>query len=240
MNGPHSVTAPGPCLQNNSVFAPRRYHENIGQGEMRWRVLLLLLYSWRPVARDLTSVKVCMLPAYNYPLPGLSLFVCRLNTIMETLNRVWQTPWYKQDRVTGKTVSSRHYQREEGETEYLSLTVQCLSHTGVGKGEEDGKICSYLHRGSLGGNLRKAFKQTLGETSRNNFSPLSILSMQDDRVYNFLNSSSKVKYFRNNLCSLFPHISRQMSKSAGWAPGLTGLGSPRFSEFVSPVERGKN
>ena len=121
MNGPHSVTAPGPCLQNNSVFAPRRYHENIGQGEMRWRVLLL--YSWRPVARDLTSVKVCMLPAYNYPLPGLSLFVCRLNTIMETLNRVWQTPWYKQDRVTGKTVNSRHYQREEGETEYLSLTA---------------------------------------------------------------------------------------------------------------------
>ena len=46
MNGPHSVMALGLCLQNNSVFAPRRYHENIGQGEMGWG--LLLLYSWRP------------------------------------------------------------------------------------------------------------------------------------------------------------------------------------------------
>ena len=68
MNGPHSVMAPGPCLQNNSVFAPRLYHENIGQGEMTGAGAAVLL-----AARDLTSVKVCMLPAYNYPLPP-SLF----------------------------------------------------------------------------------------------------------------------------------------------------------------------
>ena len=238
MNGPHSVTAPGPCLQNNSVFAARRYHENIGQGAMRWRELLL--YSWRPVARDLTSVKVCMLPAYNYPLPVPLCLQTKYNygNFKQSLtDSLIQTG--SGDR--GKTVNSRHYQCEEGETEYLSLTAHSAVFITNGCWEgEDGKICSYLHRGSLGGNLRKAYKQTLGETSRNNFSPLSVLSMQDGRVYNFLNSCSKVKYFRNNLCSLFPHISRQMSKSAEWAPGLTGLSSPRFSEFVSPVERGKN
>lgn len=238
MNGPHSVTAPGPCLQNNSVFAARRYHENIGQGAMRGRELLL--YSWRPVARDLTSVKVCMLPAYNYPLPVPLCLQTKYNygNFKQSLtDSLIQTG--SGDR--GKTVNSRHYQCEEGETEYLSpYSSQCsVYHKRVLGGGGWENMFLFTSRQS-GGDLRKAYKQTLGETSRNNFSPLSVLSMQDGRVYNFLNSCSKVKYFRNNLCSLFPHISRQMSKSAEWAPGLTGLSSPRFSEFVSPVERGKN
>lgn len=175
-------------------------------------------------------------------IPSPSLFVCRLNTIMETLNRVWQTPWYKQDRVTEARQSTADIiSARKGKLNICppQLTVQCLSQTGVGRGRM-GKYVPIYIEAVWGGNLRKAYKQTLGETSRNNFSPLSVLSMQDGRVYNFLNSCSKVKYFRNNLCSLFPHISRQMSKSAEWAPGLTGLSSPRFSEFVSPVERGKN
>ena len=178
MNGPHSVMAPGHCLQNKSVFAPSRYHENIGQGEMRWR-LVLLLYSWRPVPEiwhQSESEFACCLHIM-IPAPGLSLFCLQTKYNYGNFKHSLADFWYKQDRVTVKTVNSRHYQCEEGETEYLSLQCSVYHKRVLGRGRRGwenmflftSRQQTEQSRAPQEGNLRKAYKQTLEETSRNNF-----------------------------------------------------------------------
>ncbi len=133
MNGPHSVMAPGHCLQNKSVFAPSRYHENIGQGEMRWR-LVLLLYSWRPVPEIWHQSEFACCLHIIIPAPGLSLFCLQTKYNYGNFKHSLADFWYKQDRVTVKTVNSRHYQCEEGETEYLSLQCSVYHKRVLGRG----------------------------------------------------------------------------------------------------------
>ena len=87
MNGPTPSWHRGTVFKTSRFLRPAVIMKILGRrDEMTAAAAAVLL-----AARDLTSVRVCMLPAYNYPLPACPSFVCRLNTIMETLNTAWQT-----------------------------------------------------------------------------------------------------------------------------------------------------
>ena len=94
MNGLHSVTGPGPCLHNNSVFAPRRYHENIGLG--RWDAGRCCTLEGQLPGSDISQV--CMLPANNHPLLlclqtkyNYGNFKLSPDRLLDTNSLEWQT-----------------------------------------------------------------------------------------------------------------------------------------------------
>ena len=133
MNGPTPSWHRGTVFKTSRFLRPAVIMKILGRrDEMTAAAAVLLAAS----ARDLTSVRVCMLPAYNYPLPACPSFVCRLNTIMETLNTAWQTSdtnriGWQSRQSTADIISAR-----KGKLNICPYSaVQCLSQTGVRKGE---------------------------------------------------------------------------------------------------------